>query len=143
MCNVPVQINGDVLAAYLSRYSSVEEVLPVWTTDRTAHSDYILNICLDREGFQAISHVIAYEDQQMMVVVKGEGLLCWSCKQVRHLARSCLQKAATSNNTTTIHTTLTNNNQEKASNTQKPGNHSNNPEEGWTQATRKKKSPSK
>ena len=68
MCNVPVSMNGDVLVAYLSRYGSMEEVLPIRVTDETAHSEYFLNICRDREGFQAVSHSIAYENQQMMVV---------------------------------------------------------------------------
>ena len=95
MCNVSVLVNGDVLAAYLSSYGNVEEVLPVRATDGTSHGGYILNIWLDREGFQAIPHIIAYEDQQMMVVVEGRRPFCWSCKQVGHLARSCTQKEAT------------------------------------------------
>ena len=80
MCNIPVQLNGDVLAAYLSKYGSVEEVIPVRATDRTAHGDNILNICLDREGIQVILHIIAYKDQQMIVDVEGRMPLCWSCK---------------------------------------------------------------
>ena len=52
-----------------------------------AHGDYILNVWLDREGFQAIPHIITYKDQQMMVVVEGKRLLCWSSKQLGHLAR--------------------------------------------------------
>ena len=86
------QTNGDVPAAYLSRYGKVEKVLPVSATDRTAHGDYILNICLDRECFKAIPHIIAYKDHQRMVVVEGRRLLCWTCKQVGHLAKSCLQQ---------------------------------------------------
>ena len=89
----------------------------------------------------------------MIVIVQVRRPLCWSCKQVGHLARSCPQKAVASNKTTTINTTTTttnnnnnnniNKNQEKAKNTLEPGNYPNNPEEGWTQVTRKKKSPAK
>ena len=45
VCKVPVQHNGDVLAADLSAYGSVEEVPPLRATDGKAHGDYILNVC--------------------------------------------------------------------------------------------------
>ena len=53
-----------LVAAYLRKYSSIE-VTPVRVTDGTAHGDYILNVCLDEEGFQAIPHITAYKDQQI------------------------------------------------------------------------------
>ena len=100
---------------------------------------------MDREGFQAISHIIAYKDQQIMVVVEGRRPLCWSCKQLGHLARDSWQRAVASNIKTTTTTTTTttnnnnNNNNEKAVNTLEPGNHPNYSEEGWTQVMRNKK----
>ena len=60
MCNVLIELNRNFLAAYLSNYGGVEEVLPARLAAGTAHGDYIINICLNREGFQAISHIIAY-----------------------------------------------------------------------------------
>ena len=97
VCNVPVQLNRNVLTAYLNAYSSVEEVMPVRVADGTAHRDYILNVCLNREGFQAIPHIITYKDQQMRVVVVSRQPLCWSCKQLGHLARFCSQMTPTNN----------------------------------------------
>ena len=64
VCNVPIQLNGDVLTAYLSKYSSVETVTPLKSSDGTAHGDYILTISLDREGFQAIPDIITYEQNK-------------------------------------------------------------------------------
>ena len=77
VCSVPVQLNGDVLAASMSVYDSVE-VTTMRSIDRTAHGDFVLDICLNREDFQAIPHILTYKDQQMMVVVKGRRPLCWS-----------------------------------------------------------------
>ena len=51
VCNVPIQLNGDVLAAYLSKYGSVAAVTPLKAFDGTAHGDYILTVSLDKEGF--------------------------------------------------------------------------------------------
>ena len=76
VCNVPIQLNGDVLAAYLSEYGSVEAATPLNASEGTAHGDYILTVCYDREGFQAIPHIISYEQQQMIVVVEGRRPLC-------------------------------------------------------------------
>ena len=50
-CSFAVQLNRDVLAAYLSAYGSVEEVTPVRSADWKALGDYIFNICMDREGY--------------------------------------------------------------------------------------------
>ena len=68
MCIVLTELNGDVLAGYLSDYGDGEEVLPVRSAAETAHGAYILNMCQNREGFQAIPHIIAYKDQSMMVL---------------------------------------------------------------------------
>ena len=46
--NVSVQLNGDVLAVYLSKCGSVEAVIPMRAADGTAHGDYILSVCLDK-----------------------------------------------------------------------------------------------
>ena len=52
--NVPIELNGDVLAIYLSDYGDVEEVLPARLAAGMTHDDYILNMCLNKESFQAI-----------------------------------------------------------------------------------------
>ena len=39
VCNVPEQLNGDVLAAYLSKYGSVEAVTSMRAADGTVHGD--------------------------------------------------------------------------------------------------------
>ena len=61
-------------------YGGEEEVLPARSAAGTAHGDYIINMSLNREGFQAIPHILAYKDQNMMVVVEGWRLFCWACK---------------------------------------------------------------
>ena len=71
VCSVSVQLNGGVLAAYMSAYGSVEEVTTVHSADGTAHGNFVLNICLNRESFQAIPRILTYRDQQMMMVVEG------------------------------------------------------------------------
>ena len=92
VCNVPIGLNGNAFAAFLSDYGDVEEVLLARSAAGTAHGDYILNMCLNREGFQAISHIIAYEDQNMMVFVKSWRPLYCACKQLGYVARSCTLK---------------------------------------------------
>ena len=47
VCNILIQLIGDVLAAYLSKYDSVEAVTPLKSFDGTTHSDYIFTVCLD------------------------------------------------------------------------------------------------
>ena len=94
LCSVSIHLNGEVLAAHMSVYSSVSMVR--WAGG-TAQGDYVLDICLNREGFQAICHILSYQDQQMMVVVEDRRPLCWSCKQLSHLARSCSQKLVNNN----------------------------------------------
>ena len=57
-----MQLNGDVLAAYMSAYGCVEEVTAVRSADGTVHSDFVLDICLNSEGFKVISHILTYKD---------------------------------------------------------------------------------
>ena len=135
LCNILIQLN--VLAAYLSTYGCVEEVTPIREADRTPHGDYILYVVLNREGSQAIPLIISYKDQQMMVVIEDRRSLCWSCKQLGHLARTCSQETPSNNN---------NNNKGKNTSsttnpTLKPGEHQDNSENGWTQVTWAKKEP--
>ena len=54
VCNVPIQLNGDVLAAYLSEYGDIEEITTSKSSSGTAHGDYVVTMSLDRKGFQAI-----------------------------------------------------------------------------------------
>ena len=105
VCNVPIQLSGDVLAAFLSDYGDVEEFTTMKSPSGTAHGDYSFTMCLNRGGFQAIPHTVEYEDQAMLVVVEGRKPQCWHCKQIGHFARSCPQK--TTNTTVTTTTTST------------------------------------
>ena len=84
VCGVPIELNGDVLTAYLSKYGEVDDVILARSPAWTAHGDYIINMCLNRDGFQAIPHIIKFEDQNMMVIVDGRRPLCWSCKYLGH-----------------------------------------------------------
>ena len=52
VCNVSMQLSGDVLAAYLSIYGGVEQVTQVTSTRGTAYGDYVFVMCLDRGGVQ-------------------------------------------------------------------------------------------
>ena len=70
MCNVPIQLSGDVLAAFLSDYGDVEEYATMKSSSGTAHGDYSFTICLYRGGFQAIPYTVDYEDQAMLGVVE-------------------------------------------------------------------------
>ena len=105
VCNVPIQLSGDVLAAFLSDYGNVEEFTTMKSPSGTAHGDYSFTMCLNRGGFQAIPHTVEYEEQAMLVVVEGRKPQCWHCKQIGHFARSCLQKATGAAVTTTATTT--------------------------------------
>ena len=52
---IPCRYNfWDVLAAYLSKYGSVEAAMTMKAADGMANDDYILTVCFDREGFQTI-----------------------------------------------------------------------------------------
>ena len=154
MCNVPKQLNGEVLAMYLGEHGEVEDIIKTKPSNWTAHGDYFFTMCLNRKGFQAIPHTIEYESQIVRVIVEGRKLQCWFCKQLGHFSRQTHKPISppstsppptplTTTMTTTTTTTTT------AAATTKPtieiGNHSSKSEEGWTQVTRgrKKKTPSK
>ena len=51
VCNVPIQLNGDVLAAYLSEYGDIEEITTSKSSSGTAHGDYVVTMSLDQKGF--------------------------------------------------------------------------------------------
>ena len=110
--SIPRQINRDVLAAYMSAYSTNKEVTAMHLVDAIAHSDFVLNICLNREGFQAIPHILTYRDQQMMVVMEGRRPLCWSYK-LGHLLRTGPQNQVSRATTSTVTATSTTVTQEK------------------------------
>ena len=134
-----VQLNGDILAAYLSAYGSVEEVIQLRSTDGTTHRDYAINVCIKREGFQAILHILNCKDQQMMVVVEGRRPLCWFCKQLGHQARFCPQKNLSTTNNNNDSNTKDKSTSPITKSALEPGDHQSSLEEGWTQVTRKKK----
>ncbi len=71
MCNVPIQLSGDVLAAFLSDYGDVEDFTTIESSSGTAHGDYSFTMCLNRGGFHAIPHTLDYEDQVMIVLIEG------------------------------------------------------------------------
>ena len=50
VCNVSMQLSGDVLAAYLSIYGGVEQVTQVTSTRGTVYGDYVFVVCLDGGG---------------------------------------------------------------------------------------------
>ena len=131
VCDVPIQLNGDALAAYLSKYGEVDEVTLARSPARTAHGDYVINMCLNREGFQALPHIIKFQERNMMVIVEGRRPLCWSCKQLGHFSRSCPQTTKMSTATSATAT---------ITDPGKKPEHGDDPnKEGWTQVFRKGK----
>ena len=44
--------------------ANFSDVTPLKSSDGTAHGDYILTVCLDREGFLTIPHIISHEQHQ-------------------------------------------------------------------------------
>ena len=90
--NVPIQLSGDVLAAFPCDFGDVENFSTIKSSSGTAHGDYSFTMCLNRGVFQAIPITLDYEDQVMMVVVEGRRSQCWHCKQLGHFSRSCTQK---------------------------------------------------
>ena len=107
VCNVPIQLNEEVLAAYLVKHGEIEDITKATSVNGTAHGDYIFTMCLDRGGFTAIPHVIEYEHQIMTVVVEGRKPQCWNCKQLGHFSKSCPQKTTKTTPATTTTTTET------------------------------------
>ena len=105
VCNVSMQLSGDVLAAYLSIYGGVEQVSQITSTRGTAYGDYVFIMCLDRGGFNNVPHKIKYRDQTMTVVVEGRKPLCWACNKIGHFSKNCPQKTTTTATTTTTTTT--------------------------------------
>ena len=101
-----------MLAAFLSTFGRVEEINLLRSAARTAYGDYIFQMCLTQEGFQAIHETIVSRDRQMMVIVEGRRPRCWSCKQLGHISKFCPQKdppkaPATAAATVTTETTAT------------------------------------
>ena len=155
VCNVSIQLNEEVLAAYLSGYGDIEGVVKAKSTNGTIHGDYIFTMCLDRGGFMAIPHTLDYESQVMTVVVEGRKPHCWNCKQLGHFSKSCPQKTTKTTTPTTTTTTTTTTIAAAAaattvstSESPKPEteDHTDKDEEGWTQVVRggkKKKTPMK
>ena len=156
VCNVPIQLSGDILAAFLSDYEDVEDYTIMKSTSGTAHGDYTFTMCLNSGGFQAIPHTVEYKDQAMLVVVEGRKPQC--CKQIGHFSQSCPQKPTTSAAQTAATTSLaqTRVNISPSKTTSSPAttipntanipqtetgdNPNNKEEEEWTQVMRGKKS---
>ena len=148
VCNVPATVTGEVLAAFLSRYRRVEESNLLRSASRMAYGDHVFQLSLTREGFQAIPEIIISRERQMMLVVEGQRPCCWSCKQLGHISKFCSQKdppsaaastATTATTTATITTATISSTTAKESGQVQPKNM----EEGWTEVTRKKRSPKK
>ena len=95
VCNVQIELNEEVLAAFLSSYGDIEDAAKAKSPSGTAHGDYLFTICMDRGGFMAIPHTMEYESQTMTVVVEGRKPQCWNCKQLGHFSKSCPQKTNT------------------------------------------------
>ena len=74
-----------------------------------------------------------------MVVVEGRKPLCWSCKLLGHLSRTCPQKSAINSNINNNNSNINNSNLGKTTcpTTNPALDHPNKLEEGWTQVTRK------
>ena len=107
MCNVPIQLNGDVLAAFFSEYGDIEDIITSKSSSGTAHGDYIVTMSLNRKGFQATPQTLDYEEQTMMVIVEGRKPQCWFCKELGHFSRPCPQKTTKTTVTPPTATTTT------------------------------------
>ena len=131
-----MELNGDVIAAYLSSYGGVEEYTQITSAHGTAYGDFSFTMILDRGGFNAIPHTIAYRTTTMTVIVEGRKPLCWNCKQLGHFSRSCPQKVTTivTNKTTTAtnDTTESNTTTEAKDNTVQETEVQPDKNEGWT-----------
>ena len=145
MCNVPIQLSADVIAAYLTEYGDVEDVIKAKSTSGTAHGDHYFTMCLNRTGFQSIPQTIEYKNQTMTVVVEGRkpnaGIVSsWGISP--ELALKKTTKPIPSNSTTATSTTATTILTDKDP---KTVNGDNPDREGWTQVVcgNKKKVPFK
>ena len=139
VCNVPIALNEEFLAAYLIKYGNIENIEKAKSTNGTAHGDYVFTMCLDRGRFTAIPHVIEYEDRAMTVVVEGRKPQCWNCKQLGHFSKSCPQKTTaktTTNTTTTVATAAAATVAEPNETSKAKTGDSPDKEEGWTQVQR-------
>ena len=104
-----MQLNGDVLTAYLSSYDGVEDYTLITSAHGTAYGDCAFTMILAREGFHAIPHIKKFRDTTMTVIVENRRPLCWKCKQLGHFSRSCPQKSTIVTTKTTATVTNTNN----------------------------------
>ena len=138
-CNISIQLNGDLLTTYLSEYGSIDVIAK--SASGTALGNYVFTMCLDRGRFQAIPHLIEYEDQVMMVVVESRRPQCGPCKQLGHFTRSCPQKTnkTTSNTSTTITTAAAVDTATTTTNQTNLKTGDNHTKEGRTQVTWKRK----
>ena len=131
-----MELNGDVIAAYLSSYGGVEEYTQITSSHGTVYGDFSFTMILDRGGFNAIPHTIAYRTTTMTVIVEGRKPLCWNCKQLGHFSRSCPQKATTivtkKTTTATNDTTESNTTTEAKDNTLQETEVQPDKNEGWT-----------
>ena len=142
VCNVSIELNGDVIAAYLSSYGGVEDYTQITSAHGTAYGDFTFTMVLDRGGFNAIPHTISYKDTTMTIIVEGRKPLCWNCKQLGHFSRSCPQKTTTVTNKTTANDTTNTNVKTTTTTTTTAANEKTktntdtevqpNKEEGWT-----------
>ena len=150
VCNVSMELNGDVIAAYLSSYGGVEDYTQITSAHGTSYGDFTFTMVLDRGGFNAIPHTISYKDTTMTIIVEGRKPLCWNCKQLGHFSRSCPQKTTTVTNKTTANDTTNTNVKTTTTTTTTAANEKTNTdtevqpnkEEGWTlvKGSKKKKS---
>ena len=93
VCNVPVNLPGEVIVSYLSAFGRTEEMTQMRATAGTAQGDHGFQLCLDRGGFQAISDTFYFKHRLVVVVVvEGRRPRYWSCKQVGHLAKVHLER---------------------------------------------------
>ena len=76
VCNVPIQLNEEVLAAYFIKYGDIEAITKAKSINGTAHGDHIFTMCFDRVGFMAIPHILESENAVMTVVVESRKPQC-------------------------------------------------------------------
>ena len=59
VCNDPIELNEEVLAAFLSNYGDIEDVAKAKSPSGTAHGDYLFTMGLNRGGgVMAIPHTV-------------------------------------------------------------------------------------